>query len=66
MQVNDENLGTILKYLRKKRGMTLIEVSEKAGVSYPAIVRYEHDQRSPSIRTLLCVLDALDANLNIE
>jgi transcriptional regulator with XRE-family HTH domain len=66
MQVNDENLGTILKYLRKKKGMTLMELSSKACVSYPTIVRYEHDDRSPSIRTLLCVLDALDAKLNIE
>ena len=66
MQVNNENLGTILKYLRKKKGMTLMELSLKAGVSYPAIVKYEHNDRSPSIRTLLCVLDALDAKLNIE
>ena len=66
MRIDNENLGTVLKYLRKNRGMTLMELSSKAGVSYPAIVRYEHDQRSPSIRMLLCVLDALDAEMNIE
>jgi len=43
---------TILRELRKKRGMTIAQLAEASGVSYVAISKLERNQGNPELRTL--------------
>jgi len=43
---------TILRELRKKRGMTIAQLAEASGVSYVVISKLERNQGNPELRTL--------------
>jgi transcriptional regulator with XRE-family HTH domain len=43
---------TILRTLRKKKGATIGELSQKCGVSYVALSKLERNQGNPELRTL--------------
>ena len=47
----------------QKRGMTMLELSEKAGVSYKTVLNCVHNVNSPSLYTLALILNALDAHI---
>jgi transcriptional regulator with XRE-family HTH domain len=49
----------ILRELRKKRKMTIAELSERSGVSYVAISKLERNQGNPELKTLDRISQAL-------
>jgi transcriptional regulator with XRE-family HTH domain len=53
----------ILKEERKKRGISLNLLSEKAGLSRQAVAFVEQETRTPSLETLLRITSALNIDL---
>ena len=45
-------LGTKIKELRKKEGLTQLDLSEKSGLSLRTIQRIENDENKPSVYSL--------------
>lgn len=45
-------LGDEIKEVRKKAGMTQMELAERLGVSKGAVAMWELNQRSPSVKML--------------
>ena len=57
-------LGTKIKELRKKKGLTQIELSEKSGLTERTIQRIENHEVEPSKHSLKKIGEVLDCNLN--
>ena len=55
--------GDKIRAVREKRGLTLKEVAEKAGVSESMVSQIERNRVSPAIDTLLSLADVLDIDL---
>lgn len=54
---------TPLERLRREAGLTIMELAEKSGVSYPVIVKIEAGNiGSVTVRTLLRLSDALSCD----
>ncbi len=56
--------GEKLRSVREKRGMTLKEVAERAGVSESLVSQIERNKVSPALDTLLSIADCLDIDLD--
>ena len=52
--------GEKIRAVRERRGLTLREVAERAGVSESLVSQIERNRVSPAIDTLLSLADALD------
>ncbi|MGB2755192.1 MAG: helix-turn-helix domain-containing protein [Phycisphaerae bacterium] len=50
---------TVLRELRKKKGWTVKDLSEKCGVSYVALSKLERNQGNPELKTLDLISRAL-------
>ncbi len=57
-------LGTCIKNLRKQRGLTLAEVSEKTKLSLGFLSNLERNETSPTIANLQKICDALGITIN--
>lgn len=55
-----EKLGKALRMIREAKGLTLRVLAERAGISTPYLGLIEVGERSPSIRTIRALSDALD------
>ena len=66
MVINEENIGAVLKKCRLEKGMTKSELSRKSTISLPAIIRYERGDVAPTMRSMLALMDALEANIEIK
>lgn len=64
--VIEDDIGSLIKSLRKDRDMTLEELSRRSGVSPSALSRFERNKRTPTLKSFDAVLSALDASLVIE
>jgi len=51
-EYNEKLIANNLRNLRLNANLTLMKLSEKLGVSYNAIVRYEHNRCNPSINVI--------------
>lgn len=51
---------------RKQKGITQVELSQKAGISQPNITRFESGNYNPSLEMLVRIAEALDMKLEIE
>ena len=51
--------------LRKARGLSQVELAQKSGYRQQVISRLEQRESSPTLRTLCCVADALDADIRL-
>lgn len=58
-----DNIGELIKALRKQRGYTQKQLAEKAGISSNSIIKYERGQMSPSIFALGKIGNALDVDI---
>lgn len=61
---NTTQIGDVLRALRRKRNLTIINLSQVAGVDASVISRAETGQRSPTADTLIKLAEPLGANLN--
>lgn len=57
-------LGSKLRHRRKELGLTLETVAKRAGVTTGFISQVERDITSPSLSSLMAMVDALDAHIN--
>ncbi|MDR2629714.1 MAG: XRE family transcriptional regulator [Spirochaetaceae bacterium] len=55
--------GEKIRTVRERRGLTLREVADQAGVSESLVSQIERNRVSPAIDTLLSLADALDLDL---
>ncbi len=56
------NLGSVLRKIRKEKGMTLRNVAEKSGISEGFLSQVENDVSSPSVATLVNICNAMATN----
>ncbi len=56
------NLGSVLRKIRKEKGMTLRMVAEKSGISEGFLSQVENDVSSPSVATLVNICNAMATN----
>ena len=59
-----EEIGKIIKYHRKRAGLTQLELSDLAGIGKTVVFDIEKGKESVKWKTLKSVLDAL--NISIE
>ena len=64
MYKNQLNLGKRLSDLRKRKNMTLDELSEKSGVSKSILSQIERDLSNPTVITISRIASALGENLS--
>lgn len=58
-----EKYGNIIRFHRKKSGLTLAELAHYAGVSKTLIFNMEHNKPSIQLDTLVKVLNILDIEI---
>lgn len=60
-----ERIGQRIAYLRKAKGMTQQDVSDKTSILRPHIARVEGGRYNFGFDTLQAIADALDADIRI-
>ena len=58
-------MKTSIRFLRKKKGMTLEELSEKTHITAAHLSMIERDKREPSIQTLDRIAQALEVDTEV-
>jgi transcriptional regulator with XRE-family HTH domain len=56
----DKSFTTDLAAIRKAKGLTLVELSSKVGISHPALWNFENGKKSLREATLVKIAEALD------
>ncbi len=64
VEKNDVKLGNRLSSLRKRKRMTLDELSSKSGVSKSILSQIERDLSNPTVSTISRIAKALEENLS--
>ena len=59
-------LGPKIKELRKKKGLTQLDLSEKSGLSLRTIQRIENSENKPSVYSLRKIGEVLDYTFNLK
>ena len=59
-------LGTKIKELRKKEGLTQLDLSEKSGLSLRTIQRIENNENKPSVYSLRMIGKVLNYKFNLK
>ena len=59
-----KNLGPRLRQLRQKRGVTQEVASAFMDVNRPQLGKYERNQATPSLKTLLLIADYYEVSLD--
>ncbi len=62
-ELKDLNLGQKVKNLRQRRGLSLQQVAESAGLSEPLLAQIEGEVVAPPVATLLKISRALGVNI---
>ena len=62
-ELKDLNLGQKVKSLRQRRGLSLPQVAESAGLSEPLLAQIEGEVVAPPVATLLKISRALSVNI---
>ena len=57
------HIEILIQSIRKRKGISIRELSRKSGVSHTQILRIETGMESPSLRTLLKLADALGVDI---
>jgi transcriptional regulator with XRE-family HTH domain len=58
--------GFLLQTVRRRQGLTQLELARRAGTSQPVISAYEHGRRDPSLQTLRKLVEAGGERLIVE
>jgi len=59
-KLRSSNIGLLIKYIRKSSGMTQTALSEKVGISYQQVQKYEKGVSELTLSRLKQLADALD------
>lgn len=65
MQVTTTNVGYVVRQLREARGVSQKDLGELSRVGQPQISKIENGERNPSVATLVHVVEALKASLQV-
>lgn len=57
--------AALIRSARQAAGITQLEAAERAGTTQPAVAAYESGARTPSLTTLVRVLDACDHDVEV-
>ena len=57
------NTAEIIRTARKRKGLTMKQLSEKSGVSLPTIWNVENERNTPSMDTMLALMRAMDYDI---
>lgn len=57
------NCGKKIKEIRISKGLTQLQLAEKADIGLNTLCRYERDERRPKLEVLEKIADALEVNL---
>ena len=60
----DEDFGTVLRRIRKERGLTLDEMAKLLGTTKQALSRYERGERTPKITVAAKFAELLNMDLS--
>jgi HTH-type transcriptional regulator / antitoxin HipB len=60
-----EELGDLIKQIRKRKGLTQKELSQRMGISDSAVNKYESGKENPTLHTLRKIAAALGVELEI-
>jgi transcriptional regulator with XRE-family HTH domain len=58
------SLGTIIRYKRKQRKMTQVQLAKKLGVSVNSLYNWEGDTYYPSALCLCCLADFFECTVD--
>ena len=58
------NIGDTMRNIRKQKGMTLQQLADILGCSQQNISQYESGKRTPKLKTVQKIADALNVNVN--
>lgn len=58
--------GPLLRSVRRRRGLTQVELARRAGTSQPVVSAYEHGRRDPTFHTLERLVEAAGERLQIS
>lgn len=61
--MENKTLGTKIAVLRKKHGMTQLQLAEKMGVTDKAVSKWERDRACPDLHTLPKLAQVLDVSV---
>lgn len=64
--MNRENVGTIIKCLRKSKGLSQKKLAELSGVSETTIILLESRKNGPTLYTAALLFDALGYELFLK
>lgn len=57
------NTAEIIRTARKRKSLTMKQLSEKSGVSLPTIWNIENERVTPSMDTMLALMRAMDYDI---
>lgn len=60
------SIGQEIREIRKRKGITLLDIEAKTGIGNGYLSRLERGQYSPSIDTVERICEAIGAELKIE
>ena len=55
LNLEPATVGKKIRRIRKEKGLSLVELAERAGITHPALSQIERDQYTPRPRTLICI-----------
>jgi transcriptional regulator with XRE-family HTH domain len=58
--------GSLIRAVRRRRGLTQAELAARAGTSQPVVSAYEHGRRDPTVSTLAKLIEAAGERLDIS
>jgi uncharacterized protein len=58
--------ATLIRSVRRRRGLSQAELAARAGTSQPVISAYEHDRRDPTFGTLQRLIEAAGEQLHVD
>lgn len=59
-------IGSTIREIRKSKGLTQIEVAEKAKISVNSLRLYEAEKRQPNIEQIKAIYSAMDEKITIN
>jgi transcriptional regulator with XRE-family HTH domain len=58
-----KTIGAIFKEARLKKGLTQVEVAEKAGIHWNTVAKIEREEQKPEFATIKSIAKILNVNI---
>jgi transcriptional regulator with XRE-family HTH domain len=64
--IKETDIATLMKQIRKDKGLTQQDLADRSGLTISAISRYESGSRVPQYDSLVKIIKALEAEIIIS